>query len=88
MADLFDNPMGLMGFEFVEFVEFASPTPHLLEPLFEQLGFTLVARHRSARTWCCTARATSTSSSTASRAAWPRTSPPSTAPAPAGWPSG
>ena len=24
MADLFDNPMGLMGFEFVEF---ASPTP-------------------------------------------------------------
>jgi 4-hydroxyphenylpyruvate dioxygenase len=44
MADLFDNPMGLMGFEFVEF---ASPTPNLLEPLFEQLGFTLVARHRS-----------------------------------------
>lgn len=44
MADLFDNPMGLMGFEFVEF---ASPTPNLLEPLFERLGFTLVARHRS-----------------------------------------
>jgi 4-hydroxyphenylpyruvate dioxygenase len=36
--------MGLMGFEFVEF---ASPTPQVLEPLFEQLGFTLVARHRS-----------------------------------------
>lgn len=32
MADLFDNPMGLMGFEFVEF---ASPTPGVLEPLFE-----------------------------------------------------
>lgn len=44
MSDLFENPMGLMGFEFVEF---ASPTPDVLEPLFEQLGFTLVARHRS-----------------------------------------
>ena len=44
MADLFENPMGLMGFEFVEF---ASPVPHLLEPLFERMGFTLVARHRS-----------------------------------------
>ena len=44
MADLFDNPMGLMGFEFVEF---ASPVPNTLEPVFEQLGFTLVARHRS-----------------------------------------
>jgi 4-hydroxyphenylpyruvate dioxygenase len=44
MADLFDNPMGLMGFEFVEF---SSPTPGLLEPLFEKMGFSLVARHRS-----------------------------------------
>jgi len=44
MADLFDNPMGLMGFEFVEF---ASPAPGVLEPLFEKLGFTLVAKHRS-----------------------------------------
>ena len=44
MADLFDNPMGLCGFEFVEF---ASPTPRVLEPLFEKMGFTLVARHRS-----------------------------------------
>jgi 4-hydroxyphenylpyruvate dioxygenase len=44
MADLFDNPMGLEGFEFVEF---AAPVPHTLEPLFEKLGFTLVARHRS-----------------------------------------
>src|SRR5450755_4425823 len=44
MPDLFDNPMGLMGFEFVEF---ASPTPGVLEPVFEKLGFTLVARHRS-----------------------------------------
>jgi len=44
MSHLFDNPMGLMGFEFVEF---ASPTPNVLEPLFEKMGFSLVARHRS-----------------------------------------
>ena len=44
MADLFDNPMGLMGFEFVEF---ASPTAGLLEAVFERMGFTQVARHRS-----------------------------------------
>jgi 4-hydroxyphenylpyruvate dioxygenase len=44
MADLFENPMGLMGFEFVEF---ASPTPGVLEPIFEKLGFTRVAVHRS-----------------------------------------
>ena len=44
MADLFDNPMGLMGFEFVEF---ASPTPNVIEPVFEMLGFTKVADHRS-----------------------------------------
>ncbi len=44
MPDLFDNPMGLMGFEFVEF---ASPTANVLEPLFEKLGFSRVAHHRS-----------------------------------------
>jgi len=44
MADLFDNPMGLMGFEFVEF---ASPTAGLLEQVFSALGFAEVARHRS-----------------------------------------
>ena len=44
MTDLFENPMGLMGFEFVEF---ASPTPNTLEPFFEMLGFQLVAKHRS-----------------------------------------
>ncbi len=44
MTDLFDNPMGLCGFEFVEF---ASPTPNTLEPLFETMGFTCVANHRS-----------------------------------------
>ena len=44
MADLFENPMGLMGFEFVEF---ASPTPGVLEPVFEMMGFAKVAQHRS-----------------------------------------
>jgi len=44
MSDLFKNPMGLMGFEFVEF---ASPTPGVLEPAFEAMGFTKVAVHRS-----------------------------------------
>ncbi|NDA56484.1 MAG: 4-hydroxyphenylpyruvate dioxygenase, partial [Betaproteobacteria bacterium] len=36
--------MGLKGFEFVEF---ASPIRGVLEALFEQLGFSLVAKHRS-----------------------------------------
>ena len=44
MSDLFENPMGLMGFEFVEF---ASPAPNVLEPVFESMGFTKVATHRS-----------------------------------------
>ena len=44
MTDLFENPMGLDGFEFVEF---ASPQEGLLEPVFEMLGFSEVARHRS-----------------------------------------
>jgi len=44
MADLFDNPMGLMGFEFVEF---ASPTPGVIEPALVLMGFAHVARHRS-----------------------------------------
>ncbi|MCD6679891.1 MAG: 4-hydroxyphenylpyruvate dioxygenase [Burkholderiaceae bacterium] len=44
--DNLDNPMGLAGFEFVEF---ASPTPNVLEPVLEKLGFTKVARHRSKR---------------------------------------
>lgn len=44
MADLFENPMGLDGFEFVEFVSTERGT---LESLFETLGFSLVAKHRS-----------------------------------------
>ncbi len=39
-----ENPMGTDGFEFVEYT---APDPALLGSLFEQLGFTLVARHRS-----------------------------------------
>jgi len=44
MANLHDNPMGLDGFEFVEF---AAPDTGVLETAFELLGFTEVARHRS-----------------------------------------
>jgi 4-hydroxyphenylpyruvate dioxygenase len=44
MADLFDNPAGLDGFEFIEF---SAPEKGVLEPVFETMGFTLVARHRS-----------------------------------------
>jgi 4-hydroxyphenylpyruvate dioxygenase len=44
MADLFDNPMGLQGFEFLEF---SSPEPAQLKQLFEQVGFTHIANHRS-----------------------------------------
>lgn len=44
MADLFENPMGLDGFEFVEF---ASPERGLLEEVFEILGFSHVANHKS-----------------------------------------
>lgn len=44
MADLFDNPMGLDGFEFVEF---SAPDATLLERTFAMLGFSEVARHRS-----------------------------------------
>jgi len=39
-----DNPMGLDGFEFVEF---SAPTEGVLEPIFEMLGFQKVAMHRS-----------------------------------------
>ena len=44
MVNASDNPMGLAGFEFVEF---ASPAADVLEPLFEILGFSKVAQHRS-----------------------------------------
>ncbi|OUS30019.1 4-hydroxyphenylpyruvate dioxygenase [Thalassotalea sp. 42_200_T64] len=44
MADLFENPMGLDGFEFVEFT---AKERGILEPVFESMGFTLVAKHKS-----------------------------------------
>lgn len=44
MADLFDNPAGLDGFEFIEF---SAPQKGVLEPVFEAMGFSKIARHRS-----------------------------------------
>lgn len=44
MADLFDNPIGTDGFEFVEFT---GPDPETLARGFEAMGFTAVSRHRS-----------------------------------------
>src|SRR6202043_1476777 len=38
------NPMGTDGFEFVEY---ASTEPEKLHTLFENMGFTAVAEHRS-----------------------------------------
>src|SRR4051794_18216853 len=38
------NPLGLAGFEFVEF---CAPKKGLLEGSFERMGFTRVGRHRS-----------------------------------------
>lgn len=81
MADLFENPMGLDGFEFVEF---ASPTPGILEPVFELMGFAAVAKHRS-KDVTCTDRAISTSLSIMSHTVTPRISPKSTGLAHAEW---
>lgn len=39
-----DNPLGLDGFEFVEFT---SPDPQALSALLESMGFTHLATHRS-----------------------------------------
>jgi 4-hydroxyphenylpyruvate dioxygenase len=39
-----DNPMGTDGFEFIEF---ATPDPKGMGQLFERLGFTAIARHRT-----------------------------------------
>lgn len=44
MADLFENPVGLDGFEFVEF---CAPERGILEPVFAVMGFTEIAQHRS-----------------------------------------
>ena len=39
-----ENPAGTDGFEFVEF---AHPEPEKLRALFQRMGYTLTARHRS-----------------------------------------
>lgn len=44
MTDLFENPLGLDGFEFVEF---SAPEKGVLEPAFKAMGFTHIAHHRS-----------------------------------------
>ncbi len=41
---LWDNPLGTDGFEFIEY---AAPDPAALGRLFEKMGFTAVAKHRS-----------------------------------------
>ncbi len=43
-GDLWDNPMGTDGFEFVEYT---GPDPQALAVLFERMGFVAAARHRS-----------------------------------------
>ncbi|MEO7499787.1 MAG: 4-hydroxyphenylpyruvate dioxygenase [Casimicrobiaceae bacterium] len=42
--DLWENPLGTDGFEFIEY---AAPDPAALGRLFEQMGFAAIARHRS-----------------------------------------
>ena len=44
MPDHFDNPMGLDGFEFIEY---SAPHRGVVEPVFTRLGFTHIASHRS-----------------------------------------
>ena len=43
-GDLFENPMGTDGFEFVEY---AHPEPEKLRALFDRMGFKEIARHKS-----------------------------------------
>ncbi|WP_002634929.1 4-hydroxyphenylpyruvate dioxygenase [Myxococcus hansupus] len=42
MVDTAENPLGLNGFEFVEFT---SPEPEVMVRLFERLGFTAYSKH-------------------------------------------
>ena len=44
MADLFENPVGLDGFEFIEF---CAKERGSLDDVFKSIGFTKVANHRS-----------------------------------------
>lgn len=44
MPDLWDNPLGTDGFEFVEFT---GPEASLLRAVFDRLGFSPIGKHRS-----------------------------------------
>ncbi|HET7370527.1 MAG TPA: 4-hydroxyphenylpyruvate dioxygenase [Gammaproteobacteria bacterium] len=44
MTEMFDNPMGTDGFEFVEFT---APDVKVLHDLFSRMGFEAVARHKN-----------------------------------------
>lgn len=44
MADIFENPLGTCGFDFVEY---AAKDTSALNALFESLGFTAVSKHKS-----------------------------------------
>ncbi len=44
MTEAYDNPLGLDGFEFVEFT---GPDPEALAGLFDMMGFTHLGNHRS-----------------------------------------
>lgn len=43
MSETRENPLGVDGFEFVEY---AAPEPELLHRLFRRMGFTAIARHQ------------------------------------------
>ena len=45
-CDLWENPMGTDGFEFVEYT---APDPTALGAVFDRMGFSATARHRSKR---------------------------------------
>jgi 4-hydroxyphenylpyruvate dioxygenase len=44
MSERYDDPLGVDGFDFIEF---AAPDADLLHDLFRRMGFSAVARHRS-----------------------------------------
>ena len=52
----FENPMGIDGFEFVEFAALVGQREMLHDSL-RKLGFTAVLRHRSRPVTACTGRA-------------------------------
>ena len=78
-----DNPMGTDGFEFVEY---AAPDPAALGQLFETMGFSAIAKHRTKKVTLY-GRVGSTSSSTPSPTPLRSGLRASTAPACVPWPS-